>query len=87
MWRLNTQNVGEFQERDHGHWFTYRLTTNEWALKHGLTHEVDVLDGVRFARILKTRAHVAVDEHPDGSAATEVWYLRRHTIFTPKDPQ
>lgn len=49
MLNFNTDNLGEFQERERGRWFTYRATSNSWALSHGLTHEVDVLDGVRFA--------------------------------------
>jgi hypothetical protein len=35
-------NIGDFQEVDYGHYFTYRLTDNPWAISHGLTHEVDV---------------------------------------------
>ena len=26
MWRSNPLNLGEFKERDHGRFFTYRLT-------------------------------------------------------------
>lgn len=81
MWRHNTQNLGEVKEKDFGNWFTYRKTENPWALKNGLPHEIDVLDGVRFARVLKTVAHVAVDEAPDGTPLTEAWSLKKHIQY------
>lgn len=43
MLNFNTDNLGEFQEYERGRWFTYRATSNPWALAHGLTHEVECL--------------------------------------------
>jgi hypothetical protein len=73
-------NCGEFQERDRGNWFSYRKTTDPWALKHGLTYEIDVLDGVRFAHVFKTRAHICLDEL-DGIPVVETWHFRRHSPY------
>ena len=73
-------NCGEFQERDRGRWFSYRKTNDPWALKHGLDYEVDVLDGRRFARISKTRAHICLDEL-DGIPVVETWHFRQHTSY------
>lgn len=28
-----TKTLGMFQEKEHGHWFEYRLTENEWGGK------------------------------------------------------
>jgi hypothetical protein len=74
--------AGDFQERDHGHWFSYALTADEWALANGLPHEIDTIDGVRFARVLKTCVYVAVDEAADGTAVLQRWALRRNNRFT-----
>lgn len=49
--------------------FEFRATDNEWALEQGFCYEVAVAtqgflndQGYRFARILKTVAHILVDE-------------------------
>ena len=81
MLRSPEGKTGEFQEASYGKWFTYQVTTNPWALEQGFTHEVDVLDGVRFARILKTVAHVCVDEDESGKAITEAWKLKNHSVY------
>ena len=81
MWRSNPLNLGEFKERDHGRFFTYRPTTDAWALSHGLHHEIDVLDGVRFANVLKTVAHICVDEEADGQPKLETWRLLQHKRY------
>lgn len=38
-------------------------------------HIVYVQDGYRYARVLKTVAHVAIDENEDGSPVWEKWEL------------
>lgn len=81
MLKYNPDNRGEFQERDREHWFTYRTTDNPWALAHGLTHEVDVLDGVRFAIVKKTRALMCLAEGDSGEPLLETWLLKKHTVF------
>lgn len=69
---------GEFQEKDHGKWFTYRKTDDPWAAKHGLTHKIDVADGHRFGKVMGTRVHIATDENDDGSPKMETWHLKKH---------
>lgn len=76
MLRFEPQATGEFREREHGRHFTYRLTTDDWALKQGFAHEIDVLDGVRYGNVLKTVAHVCVDE-----GVTEKWAIHHHSIY------
>lgn len=78
MLNFNTDNLGEFQERERGRWFTYRATSNPWALSNGLNFEIDVLDGVRFARVKKTVVHVCVNEGDSGEPIIELWQLNKH---------
>jgi hypothetical protein len=81
MWKFSESNTGEFVEKSHGHGFTFRETSNEWALQNGLKYEIDVLDGVRFANIKVTVAYVAVDEAADGTAVLEKWDIRNRKIY------
>lgn len=81
MHRYNPQNLGEFQEQEFGNWFTYRKTNNTWALSQGLEFEIDVGDGVRFAKVLKTVAHVCCNEGDSGVAITEPWKIKKHNIY------
>jgi len=74
-------NLGEIQNREHGTWYTYRATADEWAIKQNLPFEIDVLDGVRFARILETVVYVAVDEDDMGCPVLEKWALKKHNHF------
>ena len=77
----NPLNTGEFKERDCGRWFTYRPTVNPWARAHGLTHEIDVLDGVRFAIVRKTVAQICTDESAEGLPVCERWSLAKNNSF------
>lgn len=81
MMTFQDLNEGEFQECDYGKYFTYRCTGNTWALLNGLTHEIDVGDGVRFARVLKTVAHVCTDEDAEGKAVIEKWMIKNHNKY------
>lgn len=81
MFKMHPENLGEFVEVDYGHTFTYRKTTDPWALKHGLIHEVDVGDDTRFAHVKKTRCIMSIDEKSDGTPLTETWKIRRHTQY------
>lgn len=83
MFTHQKSNAGEFQEVDHGRFFTYRLTNDAWATAAGYTHEIDVLDGVRFARVLKTVVHVCIDEDADGKPVQEIWKIKNHSKYTP----
>lgn len=73
---------GEFQNTETKKWFSYVETKDAWAVSQGLTHEIHVLDGVRFGNVLKTVAHIAVDEAADGKAVMESWKIQKHSIFT-----
>jgi hypothetical protein len=82
MYKFNYSNIGEIQNDEHSGWYTYRETSNPWAKENGLKHEIDVLDGVRFANVKKTVVYVAVDEAADGSAVLEKWNLRKHVAYS-----
>jgi len=75
-----TKNIlGVFQEKQHGNWFQYRLTNDEWALKQGFTHEIAVaFDEKRYAKVKKTVVEVAIDEGENGKAVIEKWFISRH---------
>ena len=81
MIRFDQPNIGEIREADHGKWFSYRETKDPWALERGLPHELDVLDGVRFAKVLKTVAHVCCDEAADGSPKLAAWKIKKHIVY------
>lgn len=86
MMTLKELNEGEFQECDYGKHFTYRKTDNLWAIEQGFMHEVDVLDGVRFARVLKTVVYVCVDEDAYGKAVFEKWNIKNHSLYRENEP-
>lgn len=81
MLTMQELNYGEFQEEDHKKYFTYRKTDNLWAIEHGFMHQVDVLDGVRFARVLKTVAYICTDEDAYGKPVHEIWKIKKHVIY------
>jgi hypothetical protein len=81
MWKHQNNNVGEFVEADCGHTFTYRKTTDPWAIKNGLDMEVDVGYDTRFARVTNTRCYMAIDEKVDGSPFIETWKFKKHTVY------
>jgi hypothetical protein len=57
----------------------YANTDHSWS---DLPHIIPMRDGsVRFARILKTVAHVVVDENEHGGPVIERWPLKRHYEF------
>lgn len=70
---------GEFQNKEHGTWYTYKKTNHPWAKKHDLPHEIDVADGVRFGHVKGTVAHIATDENDDGSPKMEKWGIKNHS--------
>lgn len=67
---------GSFVEVDIGHTFTYRKTTDQWAIRNGLYYEVDVGYDTRFAKITKSRCYMALEEGSDGKPVLEVWKIR-----------
>lgn len=76
-----SSNIGEFQEVDHGSYFTYKATNDKWAIDNGYNHEIDVLDGLRYANVKKTVAYVVVDEDVDGMPVVEKWSIKRHNVY------
>ena len=75
---MNEQNTGEFQLKSTNCYFTYSGTKDAWALSHGLTSEIDVLEGVRYAIVKKIVAHVAVGEDENGKPIIEIWDIKLH---------
>jgi hypothetical protein len=86
MMTLQEFNIGEFQECEFGKYFTYSKTSNLWAIEQGFLHQVDVLDGVRFARVLKTVAYVCVDEDEYGKAVFQIWKIKKHVTYNQTEP-
>lgn len=75
-----TNCCGAFTHKETKAYFEFRATDNEWALAKGFGYEIAVAtqgflndSGVRFARILKTVAHVLVDEDE-----IESWPIKSH---------
>ncbi len=80
MFRQNDNNLGYFVEKEFKHEFTYRLTTDEWALDHGFKHEIDCGE-IRFGNVSKTRAYICSGEDEDGRPDVETWNLSKHVIY------
>lgn len=80
MYKPTEQTIGSFVEKDYGCDFTYKLTTDPWAISHGLIHEIDVGDGTRFGRVKKTVALVVTDVD-SGCPTAEHWKIKQHVIF------
>lgn len=70
--------IGEFVECDFGNLFTYRKTTNEWALSVGFTHEVDVQNTTVFATVGIRGATICTGEKANGSPLTSKWRIKKH---------
>ncbi len=74
---IEQPGAGEFFLPESKRWFTFKLSTHSWGIQHDLPHEVDVLDGTRAARVLKTVAYVAIDEDQDGAPVLQRWEITR----------
>ena len=78
-----TNDSGEFYLVESKQWFTFRLTTDHWALSHKFLHEIDVgtssYPEVRFANVLKTVANVVIDEDENGYPVVESWKITKKT--------
>lgn len=83
MYKYHPDNIGYFVENDFKHEFTYKKTTNEWALKYGFEYET-CCGGTesRFCNVKKTRAYIVVDEGVDGKPVVETWVLSKHVVFS-----
>ena len=52
--------------------YDFRKTTDEWAIKQGCTHEIAICcGGIRFVKLLKTVAYIAVNKDEFGNAIFE----------------
>jgi hypothetical protein len=67
--------AGQFEEREHGHYFEYRASAGNFA---GMPHEIFVgpNNETRFGRVLKTVAYVVVDEDAYGAPVIEKWDIK-----------
>lgn len=72
--------LGIFREKEKGNFFTFteRETSDNWLSLEDYPHYVHVIDGVRYARVLKTVAYIVVDESNDGKPIIEKWQIK-HT--------
>lgn len=72
---LENPFICSFREKEYGHYFeTFKASENVF----GMPHMIDTAKGhQRYANVLKTVAHVVVDEAPDGKAVIEIWQIRR----------
>ena len=59
--------LGSFIEADYGHTFEYAIRPDEGIdFAPDCPHIVYVADRIRYARVLKTVAYIAVDDDDDG---------------------
>jgi hypothetical protein len=70
---------GCFREVSEGNSFRFKRTDNPWAKDNLLPYEVkfENTGEVRFARILKTVAYIAVDEDANGRPVLNKWNIHR----------
>ena len=74
--------IGEFYHRETGCFFEFALpAADEFRPFPDAPHKVAVLGGWRWATVLKTVAHVIVDEDADGQPVIERWPLKRQRTF------
>lgn len=78
--------LGSFIEADYGHTFEYAIRPDEGIdFAPDCPHIVYVGDGVgfriRYARVLKTVAYIAVDEDDDGEPVLQKWQLKNHRQY------
>jgi hypothetical protein len=82
MYKQHQDNIGFFIEKEFKHEFTYRRTTDEWALKNGFLHELDCgFDQVRFCNVRKTRVYVCNGEDDYGYLIISTWVISKHVIY------
>lgn len=84
MYKYSDKNIGEFTEASLGKCFTYEPapSTNQWAVQHGLPHQVHFNDGItRLGLVLATVAYICIDEAPDGTPVLEKWKIKQHRKF------
>lgn len=81
---VNKQVRGCFKEAAHGHFFEYAAPeTGEFIPFPG--YELKVYCGplgeFRWAKVIASRAYVAIDEAADGQPVVEKWIIRNHRRY------
>ena len=78
---LASNLVGQFREKDYGRWFEYKR--NDSPSYPEAPHLIFVGpegDMLRFAKVMKTVAYVAVDEDENG-LVYEKWSIKSHKEY------
>jgi hypothetical protein len=75
-------DAGVFYLPETKKYFTFRPTTDAWALKHDIIHAIDVLDGVRFGVVRNTVAYVATDEDQYGNPILDRWIITKRKVLS-----
>lgn len=82
--------LGSFREADSNNHFEFGCRHSApaddfcsygWADMQDFPHVIFTTDGRRYARVLKTVAHVIVDENEFGQPVVEKWNLRGHRDY------
>jgi hypothetical protein len=68
--------VGQFEEREHGQYFEYRVNTRPDLSDQPFEIFVGPHAETRFGNVLKTVAHVVVDEDANGEPVVEKWDIK-----------
>ena len=89
-WTHTENPIGVFVEKEVGNYFEYSKNNDfgevpiGWADKYphkvwvgGLAND----QGYRYARVLKTRAYICVDEDEYGQPVVEKWYFKSHKEY------
>jgi hypothetical protein len=76
---MGTPVVGQFQEKECGKHFEYRLAPVEsWGALFGFHYQVAVgpLGEMRYANVKKTVAYVVIDQDDNGDPIVEKWQIK-----------
>ena len=73
--RSTTPIIGTFREREYGHYFDYQA--NGSGLYPEYPHIIHIVSGeTRYARVLKTVAHVLCVEYYGDEGTDQTWSIR-----------
>jgi len=75
--------AGQFTEREFGNWFEYDARSDNPDYPHRVwvtTPREGIDSGWRYARVLKTVAHIVIDEDENG-LVVEKWSIKRHSLY------
>jgi hypothetical protein len=83
--------IGGFQHKVTGKWFEFRtlVQRTDW-IPVGFDYEIYVCSrpvndsGIRYAKILKTVAHVVIDEDADCKPVIQVWPIKDLVFYQDK---